>query len=122
MPGRECPLQGMQILASCKSLNGGKAVSIRLHRKDSARSDRLAVPQHRAAATDTVLAPDVGAREPKFKANKVGEQDSRLDISLMSHTVNGDSDPHAASSLVSADVNARRSISATILLRYSTVA
>ena len=50
-----------------------------LHRKDAAAPDGGAVEEHRAGAADPVLAAHVRPRQPEAVAEKVGEQEPRLD-------------------------------------------
>ena len=61
-------------------LDGADLGAVGGRREHQARADRRAVDEHRAAAADAVLAPDVRAGEPELVAEHVREQVARLDL------------------------------------------
>src|SRR5881296_1957404 len=77
-----------------EALDGGDRVTVRLHREHQARPHRLAVEQHGAGAAHPVLAPDVRAGEPELVTQEVGEEQPRLDGTLLPHAVHGHGDRH----------------------------
>ena len=73
-------LQRVQ-LPSCprQALDGAELCPVRLDGEQDARAHRLPVHLHRAGAADAVLAPDVGAGQPRLVADEVRQEEARLD-------------------------------------------
>ena len=61
-----------------ETLYGHDAPPLRLHREHEAGAHRLALEQHRARATDAMLAAHVRARQVQVLAEKVGQGGARL--------------------------------------------
>jgi hypothetical protein len=53
------------------------------------RTDRFAVQQNRARATDAMFAADMRTRQRKFVADEITEEETRLDAAPMAHAVYG---------------------------------
>jgi hypothetical protein len=83
-------LQRMQlpILAS-QALDRSDDGAISLHGKHKATTYRLSVDQHRAGATNTVLATDMGSSEINLMTQAIGQGKSRLDLNVVTRAING---------------------------------
>src|SRR2546430_121769 len=69
-------------------------VPVRLDSEDQARAHGVAIQQHGAGAAHAVLASDVRSGEAELVAQQVGEQEPRLDGTLVPHAVDRDADRH----------------------------
>jgi phosphomannomutase len=73
-------LEGVErIVSGSKPFHSGELVAVHLHGKDQAGADRFSIHQDRTGATNAVLTPNVGAGEVQLLAEKVAEQEARLD-------------------------------------------
>ena len=94
-----------------EAFDGLELAPVRLHGEEEARAHGDAVQPHRARAADAVLAADVGTGEPERVAEKVGQEQPRLDELPRRDAVHGRRDlDHAAFS------SARRAARATSTL------
>jgi hypothetical protein len=75
----ECVLQRMQLVTVRKAFDRPDAFTLRLHREHQAGPYRVIVEDHRACATNAVLATDMRPGQPAFVANDVDQCLSRLD-------------------------------------------
>jgi len=69
---------------------GGELGPIHLYGEQETRSHGFAVYEHCACATDAVLAPNVGARQPELVPQKVGEQEARFNFANVRSAVDRD--------------------------------
>ena len=92
-----------------QAFDGLDLMPVGLRRQHDAGARRLAVEEDGAGAADAVLAPDVRAGETEILAEKVAQQQPRLDGSPLPRAVDddfdGDDRAHEAGSLSQARIN-----------------
>ena len=110
--GAERLLEIVERIDAAQALHGLNLGAIGLYGKGQAGSHAVAVHQHRAGATDAVLAADMGSREIDILAEEVDQEKARLDLANMADAVDGyrDRNPvvhHRASSRARATAASR---------------
>src|SRR5713226_7196843 len=122
----EALLHRMKLAALLQALDRGDLRAVGLHGEHRARFDRVAVQHHGARSAMRGVAADVGSSHAKDFADKVHEQESRLDLRLAHRAVDRYADlvfchghfpPARCTALRSARVVRTRAIS----FLYSTV-
>src|SRR5688500_17329480 len=71
-------LQGMQLVPGCQALDRAYLFPLCLDSKHQAGTDRFAVNDHSAGATDAVLAADMCSGLPTFVADGIDQSAARL--------------------------------------------
>src|SRR5579864_2343905 len=84
----EAFLKRVEIVFGCEAFNRGHGALVGLNRKHRARLYRFAVEQHSAGAADGSFATDVSAGQAGDIAQKMHEQQTRLDLGAVLNTVN----------------------------------
>src|SRR5262245_5382238 len=85
-------LQGIELADATKAFDRLDRAAIGLHRKHQARSNAVAIDQHRAGAANAVLAADMRTGEPERLAQEIGEQQPRLDCKFVGLAIDGNID------------------------------
>lgn len=85
-------LNGVQLTVLRKAFDGRDFPAIGLHREMKTGLDDFAVKQNRAGAAFAHDAADVRAGETDIFAQKMREQDTRLDVFLVEPAIDGDAD------------------------------
>ncbi len=86
-------LDGVEMVGiGSQAFDGENVVAVGLDREEQARTHRLAVEEDGAGPAHAMLTPHVGAGEAQVVADKVAEEQSRLDLALVGDAVDADGD------------------------------
>src|SRR5208282_400519 len=88
----EGALQRIELVAVRQAFDRADLLAVRLDCEHQARTQRLAVDEHRAGAADAVLAADMRARLTAIFADRVSQSAARLDLNGMSLLIDRQSD------------------------------
>src|SRR5579859_256356 len=85
-------LKWMKMAVLRQTLDGGHFMTVRLYRQDGTRLDRLSIHQHGTGAAVGGIAANMGAGQPEIIAEKVDQEQSGLDLSLMLPAIDDERD------------------------------